>query len=1185
MTICLNMIVRNEAHVIRRCLDSVMSLIDTWVIVDTGSTDGTQQIIREHLASIPGELFERQWVDFAHNRTEALRLADGREDYVLLIDADEILERDSGCALPPLIADSYNIEVRYNGCSYFRKQLVKSSLSWRYVGVLHEYICSDKASSEAVLAGVRTVPRHDGARARDPQTYRRDALLLENALLEEPDNARYVFYLAQSYRDAGDHDLAIRNYKRRVEMGGWPAEVWYSLYQIAVLRERRGDTWPVVMQDYLAAHQAEPDRAGPLYRIGMHYQSLRQYPLSHIFFSQAIRIPLPDGNRLFVERAIYDYLLPVEYAVSCYYTGDHESAIEICNALLRSNVLPSAAVAQVMQNRRYSLDALFPKRSGTPLTPLNLQVIVPFESCGAELDACIESLRKQSVPFHATLIADRAPSMPNIDDPRFTIVRNETGRGWEACVAAAAASLSREAIVVPLIPQQTLADSGSLARIRAAFEDAGCAMVYGNSDGAMPASGPRAFVTHGAALAGQSPLIFRASLTNGTSDGHTLSAASTSADALHARLADSIWRAAGFTRTRFLDDPIVAGATNALPMISCLMITRDRLALAKRSIRCFAEQTYPNCELVIVTDGEPAYRQALLRCARELGIERCRLVLAESGTPLGRLRNMSIDAAAGELICQWDDDDANHPDRLAIQAQALMQQRARVSFFTDHLQYIGDTRRLRWIDWTLGGRIADQRQFFPGSLMMFRDLRFRYPESGPYARRGEDSVFLDQLIRSLPVARISGMGHLYLYHYHGANTFDRDHHYRMNEYAAPRAFMKAREESIRAAVSHYALDEPVSVDGPDGTAFVIAASPHKSSANDVIAVFGPILHGTGFHDHTSGFFRALHRLHPVAATNTDREAPSRNVPGDVIEMLENGRRLGTRLPGVAIGIGAIEALPHIAGRKRIGYVVWEPSRLLAAQARLIGSLDEVWTATEWCRRLLIANGIREELVRVVPEGVDVERFTPAQTHEPRPFRFLCVARWQVRKGVDDLIAAYCREFAPDEPVELVIRSVLMAHEQPVEARIAAVPRPHPPLVGSSGTFTPQAMVELYRRADAFVLPTKAEAWGLPIFEAMACGLPVIVTNCSAPAELLDDAIAYRIRVAATVPAYDPIWYPCRNKYGEWAQPDVEHLQSLMRHVYEHRNEARVTGERAREAVCKRFTWDRAAQVAVTVLGL
>ena len=91
-SLCLNMIVKDEAPVIRSCLDSVRAIIDCWVIVDTGSTDGTQDVIREHLRGLPGELVERPWVDFAHNRSEALDFARGRADYLLVIDADETLE-------------------------------------------------------------------------------------------------------------------------------------------------------------------------------------------------------------------------------------------------------------------------------------------------------------------------------------------------------------------------------------------------------------------------------------------------------------------------------------------------------------------------------------------------------------------------------------------------------------------------------------------------------------------------------------------------------------------------------------------------------------------------------------------------------------------------------------------------------------------------------------------------------------------------------------------------------------------------------------------------------------------------------------------------------------------------------------------------------------------------------------
>ena len=95
-TVCLNMIVKNEAGVIRRCLDSVRPFIHHWVIVDTGSTDGTQKLIREYLADVPGELHERPWKNFGHNRSEALALARGKSDYILVIDADEELVASPG---------------------------------------------------------------------------------------------------------------------------------------------------------------------------------------------------------------------------------------------------------------------------------------------------------------------------------------------------------------------------------------------------------------------------------------------------------------------------------------------------------------------------------------------------------------------------------------------------------------------------------------------------------------------------------------------------------------------------------------------------------------------------------------------------------------------------------------------------------------------------------------------------------------------------------------------------------------------------------------------------------------------------------------------------------------------------------------------------------------------------------
>lgn len=258
-------------------------------------------------------------------------------------------------------------------------------------------------------------------------------------------------------------------------------------------------------------------------------------------------------------------------------------------------------------------------------------------------------------------------------------------------------------------------------------------------------------------------------------------------------------------------------------MISCLMVTLDRPALAKLAIRSYAEQSYPNRELVIVTDGEECYRSALARYVEELGIPGVRVIYPGSGGfTLGALRNISMEAAQGEIICQWDDDDYSHPERLAVQARHMLAEAAGASFFTDHLQYIEPERVLSWIDWSVDGQNKGMLQLAPGTLMMHRDPRFRYVESGPDARRGEDWLFMKALYGSIPVAALRGVGYLYLYRYHGRNTFSRDHHSSLRaERSRSNAQLLMDVNKLQEAIRHYPIPLPCSVVGREGSAFVL----------------------------------------------------------------------------------------------------------------------------------------------------------------------------------------------------------------------------------------------------------------------------------------------------------------------------------------------------------------------------
>ncbi|MFE2730630.1 glycosyltransferase [Streptomyces sp. NPDC059349] len=345
-SICLCMIVKNESAVIERCLASVRDLITTWVISDTGSTDGTQKIIRNALRDIPGELHEEPWVDFGQNRSLNISHARGKADYLLLLDADHEIRQDD--ALPPLTADAYML--RHEGAfEYWIRRLVRGDITWRYEGVTHEYLTADEPADQSKLDALVIVDHADGGSRHDKSE--RDARLLSAELKRDPDNPRTVFYLAQTMRDMGRKEEAIALFEGRAAMGGWPEEVYFSQFQAGVLKAETGD-WPGAMDAFVHAWETRPQRLEACYQLCSRLRSMGHYRAAHAFASAGLDQPVPD-DLLFVSPWVYRWGLLFEFSITAYCVGDWEGSYQACDRLLAMPDLPEAIRKQTLANREF----------------------------------------------------------------------------------------------------------------------------------------------------------------------------------------------------------------------------------------------------------------------------------------------------------------------------------------------------------------------------------------------------------------------------------------------------------------------------------------------------------------------------------------------------------------------------------------------------------------------------------------------------------------------------------------------------------------------------------------------------------------------------------------------------------------------------------------------------------------
>ncbi|MFI5300861.1 MAG: glycosyltransferase [Polyangiales bacterium] len=330
----LTMMLKNEAATIEATLATVAPFVDRWVIVDTGSTDGTQEIVRRAMKSVPGELVEAPFVDFATTRNFGLEACGEATTFVLWLDADDYL--DNGRALRETLRaeqgergddrDAYYVRVDVGSATFDSVRVLRSSARWRFRGSVHEVLVSGDGrvpKRRIPQAIVRHRAGDEGA-ARSRARWERDVELLQRELDRDPKSSRSAFYLGMTLYWLLRCDEAISALDRRIALGGWAEEIFYAKLTKGRAARSGGRPWPEVLGYFLDACSAAPHRAEPLHAIAEHYDATGDHGLAMLFARRGFELPLPKNDLLFIEEATYLWRCADLVGAHAFWLGEFE---------------------------------------------------------------------------------------------------------------------------------------------------------------------------------------------------------------------------------------------------------------------------------------------------------------------------------------------------------------------------------------------------------------------------------------------------------------------------------------------------------------------------------------------------------------------------------------------------------------------------------------------------------------------------------------------------------------------------------------------------------------------------------------------------------------------------------------------------------------------------------------------
>lgn len=406
--ICLNMIVKDEAHCIERCFDQVGHLINCAVIVDTGSTDDTVDKMKAWFTrkGLPYHIAQRAWKDFGHNRSQAIIEAEIfllqqneklEEWYLMFMDADNMVfadgynERNSVengrrvpasyfPALPRLHSDQIIANMSSGETKYDYSWMISLRRKWKWYEPLHEYPDIDKSRDERPLippvqqriGGGYVDSRREGARSKNPLKYYNDAQVFEKQVAERPDHPRSWHYLGQSYRDARlaegteeykkeCRDKSIAAYLKRGSLeNGWVEEQYVSLVEASKLMIERKDKYTDILEPLFKAYEVLPRRLEAPYFILFLLRTNNKFKMAYTFAKPFLDKwddlkTVPHG--LFMDEPVYKWKFTDEASVSGFYAGAKAEAKVLVDRILKIHrqtpCLPPPEEERIKKNKKF----------------------------------------------------------------------------------------------------------------------------------------------------------------------------------------------------------------------------------------------------------------------------------------------------------------------------------------------------------------------------------------------------------------------------------------------------------------------------------------------------------------------------------------------------------------------------------------------------------------------------------------------------------------------------------------------------------------------------------------------------------------------------------------------------------------------------------------------------------------